>query len=256
MATKHVTVERAGAVAIVRFERADCRNAFSLALIEELTEAADTVAGDRDCGGVVLTGGGGVFTAGLDLRDPGWRRADGQTLEAWRTTIRAGNRLCAAWAAVPQCTVAAIEGYAVGGGLALALALDWRVMGRSAFVTLPEIEIGLNLGWGAIPRLTALVGPARAKRAAILCQRIAADEALRWGLIDDAADDGEAADRAVALAERAASMPVTPARMTKKTVDAFALALAPLAEHMDGDQGALTFESPEFTATLERFARR
>ena len=134
---------------------------------------------------------------------------------------------------MPQPTIAAIEGYAVGGGLVLALALDWRVLARGAFVSVPEIKIGLALGWGALPLLTALVGPARAKRAAILCERLTAERSAAWGLADEVADDGEAEAAALTMAAEAAAMPVGPARMAKATINAVAHALLPLIAHRD-----------------------
>jgi enoyl-CoA hydratase/carnithine racemase len=256
MTWDHVTIERHDAVALVRFSRPDCRNALSLALIGELTAAARQVAGDDGVRAVVLAGGGGVFSAGLDLRDENWDPATPATTEEVRRRWQRGTEMCAAWEAVPQPTVAAIEGYAIGGGMVLALAFDWRVLGRGAFLTLPEIRIGLSLGWGALPRLTALLGPARAKRAAILCERITADRAETWGLVDDVAEDGGAEAAALAMAAAAAAMPVGPTRMAKATVNAVAHALLPLAAHRDGDQAALSLQAPEFAATIAAFARR
>ena len=255
MTWDHVTIERQDAVALVRFDRPDCRNALSLALIGELTAAAHHVAGDDSVRAVVLAGGGGVFCAGLDLKDENWDPSAG-TVEELRRRWQSGTEMCAAWEAVPQPTIAAIEGYAIGGGLVLALAFDWRVLARSAFVSVPEIRIGLSLGWGALPRLTALLGPARAKRAAILCERIAADRAEAWGLVDAVAEDGGAEAAALAMAAEAAAMPVGPTRMAKATVNAVAHALLPIAAHRDGDQAALTLQAPEFAATIADFARR
>ena len=92
-----------------------------------------------------------------------------------------GGRLCAAWESMPQVTIAAMERLAVGAGVALPLACDWRVMGESCYLYVPEAKIGLNLQWGALPRLINLVGPARAKRICILCERMDAQTALAWG---------------------------------------------------------------------------
>jgi enoyl-CoA hydratase len=256
MTASLVTLDREDAVAIVRLNLPDRRNALSLALMRELTDVARDLAEDQECRAIVLAGAGEAFCAGLDLGDSSWRREAEMDLEAWRTTLRRGADMCAAWSALPQMTVAAIERYAIGGGGAIAIALDWRVIGRGAFIVFPEIEIGLNLAWRALPRLTSLVGPARAKRIAILCERLSAEEALSWGLVDVVCDDAMAVDRALEMARQAAAMPAAPARMTKATVDAIADALLPLAAHMDADQAALCFESPEFRDTLDAFSRR
>ena len=89
---------------------------------------------------------------------------------------------------MPQITIAAIEGLAVGAGVALAIACDWRVIARDAYLYVPEVRIGLNLQWGALPRLVSLVGPARAKRITILCERMGADQAASWGLVEEVAE--------------------------------------------------------------------
>lgn len=71
----------------------------------------------------------------------------------------------------------------MGAGVAIALACDWRVLGRGAFLYVPEVKIGLNLQWGALPRLVTLVGPARAKRITLMAEKIDAQTALGWGLV-------------------------------------------------------------------------
>jgi enoyl-CoA hydratase/carnithine racemase len=88
----------------------------------------------------------------------------------------------------------------LGAGVALPLACDWRVMGESAYLYVPEVKIGLNLQWGALPRLVNLVGPSRAKRICILCEKMDARTALDWGLVDEVAADGQTVDVALELA--------------------------------------------------------
>jgi len=141
---------------------------------------------------------------------------------------------------MPQITVAAIEGMAVGAGVALPLALDWRVMGRNAFLYVPEVKIGINLQWGALPRLITLVGPARAKRICILCERMSAAHALDWGLIEEIADDGHVVEKAMELAATAASMPAPAVRMVKEAVNATANALHKVSAYADADQSQLS----------------
>ena len=91
-----------------------------------------------------------------------------------------GVRLCKAWESMPQITIAAMEKLAVGAGVAIALACDWRVLARDAYLYVPEVKIGLNLQWGALPRLISLVGPARAKRITIMCEKMWAEQALNY----------------------------------------------------------------------------
>ena len=134
-----------------------------------------------------------------------------------------------AWEELPQITIAAIEGYAIGGGLALAIALDWRVAARDAFVSLPEIALGIPLTWGTIPRLVNLVGPAKAKRLTILCERVGA------------------------LAARVLALPRHAVRMSKETCNVYANLGAAQTSHMAHDQLLLAAASPESIAAREAF---
>src|SRR6478752_6243018 len=168
--------EFSGRIATVTLARPDRRNALSAELMREMIACAQELAARRDLDVVLVTGAAGVFSAGADLK-VSTRWAGGAPLLEQREIAGLGQRMARAWEELPQITIAAIEGYAVGGGLALAVALDWRVMARDAFVTLPEISLGIPLTWGTLPRLVNLVGPARAKRLAILGERVAAEQA-------------------------------------------------------------------------------
>src|SRR5215208_7770455 len=140
-----------------------------------------------------------------------------------------------------QITIGAIEGFCVGGGGALAVALDFRVMASDAHMRVPEIGLGMNMSWQSIPRLLHLIGPARTKQAVILAdQRIGAAEAYEWGLVEEVAAPGLAFEAAMALAAKVAAQPPLSVAMTKLTVNRLAHALDDLAGHMDVDQFALT----------------
>jgi len=240
MSWKNVEIERKGPVAIVTMDRGEKKNAFNPTLIREMTEVALSFHGDQETQAVVLTGNKDYFSAGADLTDTEMWQMDGLTDVQIRDRFFLGVRLCEAWERMPQITVCAMEQLAVGAGVALPLACDWRVMGRGAYLYVPEIKIGLNLQWGAQPRLTKLVGPARAKRIIILCERMYAPQALDWGLVDEIAEDGEAKAQAIDLAERSAEMPAAAVRMVKEAVNATANALNHVASYADADQSWLT----------------
>ena len=256
MPEPYVTVERGGPVAIVRFDRKKNLNAFDGQLILELTDVARSFHDDLETRAVVLTGAREYFSAGADLEDLAARNAtESSDLEKRQVFFR-GVRLCEAWEAMPQITVAAMERLAVGAGVALPLACDWRVIGRSAYLYVPEVKIGLNLQWGALPRLINLVGPARAKRICILCERMDAETALAWGLVDEVADDGQALEGALALAEAAAEMPPVATRMVKEAVNATAGALNRAASFADADQSQLTGSTADARSSRDRFNRQ
>ncbi|MCX7961871.1 MAG: enoyl-CoA hydratase/isomerase family protein [Burkholderiales bacterium] len=248
-----LNVAVADAIAIVTLDRPEARNAMSTALMEEMIACAAALAGRDDVGAVIVRGAGGVFSAGADLKDAGrWAQAPAP-LPARRRLAALGYRMARAWEELPQVTIAAIEGYAIGGGLALALALDWRVIARDAFVWLPEIALGIPLTWGTLPRLVALCGPAKAKRLAMLCERLSAREALACGVADWLAPRGGALAAARRIARRALAMPQAAVQMTKESIHAYGALGAHAASHMAHDQLALAAASAEARAAREAF---
>jgi enoyl-CoA hydratase/carnithine racemase len=249
-----VTMERDGNVALVRFDRGGRLNAFDQTTILELTEVAQRFHGDTKTRAVVLAGAADAFSAGIDLKDPATWDETADDVELRERSYR-GVRLCRAWEEMPQITVAAMNGLAVGAGVALALACDWRVLASDAYLYVPEVKIGLNLQWGALPRLISLVGPARAKRIVVLCERMSPQQALDWGLIEEIAAPGDAVGTAMRLAETAATRPPATTRMVKEAINATAYALHRASVFADADQSALTRTFRDAIAARETFGR-
>jgi len=259
--TDFVTIEKGhgpeGRIAVVRFDRRDGINALSPEALRQLTDAARSFEDDADTSVVVLTGGKDAFSAGFDLKDPEGRARRDMDLGTLRRHLKLGPRLTHAWHEMEQITIGAIEGFCVGGGVALAVALDFRVMGRDAHLRVPEIGLGMNMCWQSIPRMLHLIGPARTKQAVILAdQRISADEAYEWGLVEELADPGHAFDAAWALAAKVAAQPPLSVAMTKLTVNRLAHALDDLASHMDLDQFALASFSEDHKEGVAAFLGR
>ena len=228
-----------GRVAVVRFDRGDGINALSPEAMRQLTAAARGFEDDAETAVVVLTGAK-AFSAGADLKSSERRSQAGSDLGSLRRHLRLGPRLTRAWYEMDQVTIAAIEGFCIGGGIALAVALDFRVMARDAHIRVPEIGLGMNMSWQSVPRMLQLIGPARTKQAVILAdQRISAAEAYDWGLVEQVTEPGASFDAAMELAEKIAAQPPIPTAMTKHTVNRLAGALDDLASHMDLDQYAL-----------------
>lgn len=236
MAEKRVRVERKGRTALVRFDRSDQINALSVGLMEELLEVARSFEDDLETTAVVLTGSPTAFSAGMDLADQRTWQAMHAPLGERRRLMAFGPKLCSAWESMEQVTIAAIEGFCVGGGVSLAVACDFRIMARGGILRVPELGLGMNMSWQTLPRLVHLVGPAKAKRIVILGQKIDSDRALTWGLVDGIADDGEAVSEAMEWAEKIAAMPPLPVRMTKQTINMAAAFFDNAVSHMDVDQ--------------------
>ena len=121
-----------GRIAVVRFDRGDGINALSPEAMRQLTDAARSFEDDDATSVVVLTGGAKTFSAGFDLKDPEGRSRKSMDLGTLRRHLKLGPRLTRAWQEMEQITIGAIEGFCVGGGVALAVALDFRVMARDA----------------------------------------------------------------------------------------------------------------------------
>jgi len=242
-----------GRIATVHFDRSDGVNALSAEAIRQLTEAARHFHARADISAVVLRGSAKNFTLGADLKDPASSALRKQGLAERRLSLRAGPEMCEAWEKVDALTICAIEGWCVGGGAALAVACDLRVMGKSARLYAPEIARGMNMSWGSVPRITALVGPARAKRIIALCEKLDAETALAWGLADTVTPDGEALAGALVFAQKAAGLPPSALKIAKHDITAAALAHSRITVRSDLEAFALLERSDDFAEGVASF---
>ena len=259
--SEFLSVERGlgpeGRIAVVRFDRGDGINALSPEAMRQLTAVARSFEDDGDTSVVVLTGSAKAFSAGFDLKDPEGRSRRDMDLGTLRRHVRVGPRLTRAWQEMEQVTIGAIEGFAIGGGVALAVALDFRVMASNAHLRVPEIALGMSMSWQSIPRMLHLMGPARTKQVVIIAdERISAEEAREWGLVEEVAEPGKAFDAAMALAEKVARQPPIAVSMTKLTVNRLAHALDDLTSHMDSDQFMLASMSEDHKEGVAAFLER
>lgn len=261
MERRFVKVEKGlgpqGRIAVVRFDRGDNINALSHQAMRELRDVPRDFEDDLETTVVILTGAAKAFSAGFDLKDPESRARDGLPIGERLQRQRLGPKMCKAWQDMDQVTIAAVEGHCIGGGAALVVALDFRFCGKGAHFRIPEIELGMNMSWGSIPRLLALMGPARTKQAVILASdRIGAADALAWGLVEKVVDDGRALPMSMEFAERIALQPPIPVRMTKASVNRLAHALDDLAAHMDADQNVLTGLTEDYREGTAAFRQK
>lgn len=240
----------------VRIERPEARNALDPVLMWELTEVARLLRRRASTRAVILTGQPGYFSAGADLAATRSRDRSGQTLLELRSAMAAGPDLCQAWEDIEAITLAAIEGYCVGGACALALACDFRIMAESAMVRLPEIPLGMNMSWRTLPRLQALVGPARAKRFVLFGEPLEARSCLDWGMADEVCANGAALDRAGAWARKVAALPPIPVRMTKEAINAAAYVNAQAVSVMDRDQYLLATRTADLREGVAAFLEK
>ncbi len=256
MTYHHTQVDRKDRIAVVRFDSKKVLNPLSFNILRELTAIANAFEDDLETAAVVITGARNVFTAGLDLGDPEIHGVINAPIGVKRHAAALGTRMCRAWERMPQVTIAAIEGMCIGGGVSLAVACDFRVLTKSSYFLVPELDLGFNMSWQTIPRLVNLLGPSRTKQIILLAEKIFADQALDWGLSDYCTDDGLAEAKALSLAAKIASKPPIPVRMTKRAVNAHANALNEVASFMDADQFTLTQLTQDHTEGLTAFLEK
>ncbi len=208
-----VRLEVDGAIGTIRLDRPKM-NAIDGRLTAELHEIALQVREDDAVRAVVLYGGERVFAAGADIKEMS-TLSYGEML-SWGARLQDALR---AVARLPKPVVAAVTGYALGGGFELALTADFRVLGERAKVGVPEIQLGVVPGGGGTQRLPRLVGPARAKDMIFTGRHVAAEEALALGIADRVVPDGEVYEAALELAGRFAEGPALALRAAKQAVD-------------------------------------
>ena len=250
-----LNLSRAGPVATVALHRPDARNSLNGALMGELTEVASLLRRRHDVLAVILTGSEAYFSAGADLAALPVNAPAASLLEK-RRSVMAGPDMCRAWEEIEAVTIVAIEGYCIGGACALAVACDFRIMGEGGYFRLPEVPLGISMSWRSIPRIIALIGPARAKRFVMFGEATSAETCRDWGFVDELAPAGGALVAARLWAGKVASLPPLPVRMTKEAVNANALASAHAGIYMDRDQYLLTASTEDFREGVGAFFQR
>ena len=196
-----VLLERpAEGIAVIRLNRPEVRNALNSNVRELLAEHFRVLGNDETTRCIILTGGEKVFAAGADIRD----MVDRTPIEIM---TRRGEQLWAPIAACPKPVIAAVNGYALGGGCELAMHADIIIAGEGASFGQPEVRIGIMPGAGGTQRLTRAVGKFRAMKMLLTGEPVKARDALAMGLVSEVVPDGEVFNAALALALTIAAMP-------------------------------------------------
>jgi len=201
----------ADGVAVVRLNRPEVRNALNLAVRELLAKHFTDLGNDEATRCIILTGGDKVFAAGADIRDMVER-------SAMEMMARRAENLWEPIASCPKPVIAAVNGYALGGGCELAMHADIIVAGEGASFGQPEVRVGIMPGAGGTQRLTRAVGKFRAMRMLLTGEPVTAREALAMGLVSDVVADGEVFETALRIAKTIVSMPPVAVRQIKEVV--------------------------------------
>ncbi|MCX5267840.1 enoyl-CoA hydratase/isomerase family protein [Streptomyces sp. NBC_00199] len=208
-----VNLEVADGVGTIRLDRPPM-NALDVATQDRLKELAEEATRRDDVRAVVLYGGEKVFAAGADIKEMQDMDHTAMVLRS-----RALQESFTAVARIPKPVVAAVTGYALGGGCELALCADFRIAGDSAKLGQPEILLGLIPGAGGTQRLSRLIGPSRAKDLIFTGRMVKADEALTLGLVDRVVPAADVYTEAHAWAAKLAQGPALALRAAKEAVD-------------------------------------
>lgn len=207
-----VTCRREGdRLAVVTIDRPERRNALNLDVKRRLMSIVETLMDDPAVRVVILTGAQGAFVAGTDV-------AEMAGMTPTEHTLLATDQVFTTLRCCPKILIAAVEGYALGGGCELALACDLIVAGEKARFGQPEIRVGIMPGAGGTQRLLRAVGKYRAMRMVLIGEPVDAREAFAMGLLSDVVPDGMALERAMDLARTISRMPPLAVRAIKEVM--------------------------------------
>jgi enoyl-CoA hydratase len=180
MEFKHIIYEKSEGIATITLNRPEALNAFSKEVVEEIMRALEDVKNDENVRVVVVTGAGEkAFSAGADIK-----AMAGMTALKGRELSLMGEELCLAFENLEKPVIAALNGYALGGGLEVAMSCDLRIASENARMGQTEVNIGLIPGWGGTQRLTRLVGKTKAKELIFTGKMIDAKTAEQLGIVN------------------------------------------------------------------------
>lgn len=256
MSYQFLQIEKEGPIATVTLDRPDKMNALSTDLMEEIEQVADSFRADTETRVVIFTGNGKHFSAGADLTDPKRAAMVGEGLLVRQRQFDLGPRMIDRLFNIPQITIAAINGGALGGGACIVSALDFRIGAEDCFVAYPESNLGMSLSWGGLALCVRLVGPARAKRFVVLGNRENAQTMLDWGFLDEVVPPDQLLSRARKMAAEYAAQPPIAAQMIKKSVNAISSAMDRAIMHIDTDQLLLTALTDDYREGIAAFLQK
>jgi len=248
---RYVRVDRQGHVAWVLLDRPEVLNSLSSELLEQVESAFRALEREHGVRAVVLAGSSPVFAAGADIAE-----MERKSLAEGIDFGFLGQRVAAAVERFPAPVIALVEGYALGGGLELALAADFIVAAEGAQLGLPEVTVGIHPGMGGATRLTRLIGRARTKLLTYTGIPVAAEEAYRLGFVARVVPAATARAEVQALAETIASRAPLGVRWVKQVIDQGADASLAGALHLEGVSAGQTFGTADRTEGMRAFLER
>ncbi|HZH93871.1 MAG TPA: enoyl-CoA hydratase-related protein [Tissierellaceae bacterium] len=214
MEFKHLVIEKENKVGVLRINRPEAMNSLNTKVLEELLMAVEQVKNDQDIFVLVITGEGKAFVAGADISE----MSTMDPVQA-RSFAEAGLKVFREIESMEKPVVAAVNGFALGGGCELAMACDIRIASTKAKFGQPEVGLGVTPGFGGTVRLSRLVGPAKAKELIYSGNIIKADEALGIGLVNSVSEPEELMGAAMEMANKISSNAQLAVRYSKQSIN-------------------------------------
>lgn len=217
-------VDKSGNTATVTLNRPDVMNALNMQVMLDLRDLFAELRADQETRFVIFTGAGRAFSAGVEFTqkamDERYIRPELANERLWQLF---GHDFMHTMENLEQVTIAAVNGAAMGAGLCLAMNCDFRIASEKALLGIPETNLGIFFTWGATPRLTALIGPAKTKEMIMACDNLSAREALTIGLVNKVVPAEQLMSSCHELVEKIATKGPLAVRMCKKIVNAASL---------------------------------
>ena len=245
---QYLKIEKQDAIAIVSIDRTESMNALSIDVLKEICTLKELFREDLETRVVIFTGEGKNFSAGADLKG----KAQLSTkLESWRNNF--GKPAIKSILEIDQITIAAVNGYCLGGAACIASACDFRIASEEAILGYPEINLGINLNWLGLPLAVRLIGPAKAKKMVIGGENEDAKTLFSWGFYDEICRPEELLIKAKEMASLYASKSPIAAQMIKRSVNNLVYKNDESIMHMDYDQTLLTHETKDRKEAVTAF---
>ncbi|MEW6208857.1 MAG: enoyl-CoA hydratase/isomerase family protein [Acidobacteriota bacterium] len=255
-----IRVEADGPLGRLTLNRPERLNAMNARMLRELVEAARWFDEQREVRVVIVSGAGRAFCAGADLKESPASEALPGSGKSWlyrREAAQSGRRMADAIEQMRATTIARLHGHIVGGGVVLASACDLRVASEDARFSIPEIELGIPLAWGGIPRLVREIGPAMTKELVMTCREFTPREARAMGFVNRVAPFEELGSEVERLAADIIRQPSVPVVITKEHVNAVSRAMsAGLTAFGDGEALMSALSDPESIEARKDYTAR
>ena len=248
-------VEKNGSLGTLTLNRPKRLNALGKSMLRELAEAARWFDDQIEVRVVIVRGEGRAFSAGADLKDPAIVPHEDWIIR--REMAHYGLRMADAIENMRAITIAQTHGYVVGGGVVLMAACDMRVIADDTVLIIPEVELGIPLAWGGIPRLVREIGPALTKELVMTCRRFTPQEAKEAGFVNRVVPAEQVEAEAQALAQTLIDMPSVPLIITKEHVNSVTKAMsAGSTSFGDGEALLSTMQDPGSAEARQKYLEK